>query len=273
MKHLRAAIPARDVYAVAGALLFLALGFGTILLVAKVADVKDGAVLATVLLLPTLLYLLLSGRVSEFRAPGGLAVKLSQVAMGTIPVHGGAGGAAALSYEEVHAVQKGRTESFLKRIRSLTPDDPVVLTLTMGTKAIDGGAAADYARGLTQFPRFRFVAIVDRDGKLVSYMDERAFRHVIESDLIDAQYLLNNIEHENVDAVQAYPGMIRATVSAQTSVADALRAMQAARKSALLVTEDGRVTGIVEGDALANALLLSLVDHVGDAPGTAPSAN
>jgi hypothetical protein len=200
--------------------------------------------------------------VSEFKAPGGLEVKLSEVANETIPVHGGNSGNAALAYEQVREVEKGRSESFLSRIRNLTPDDPVVLTLTLGSEAIDGQAAADYAKGLTQFPRFRFVAIVDRYGRLVSYMEERSFRHVVESDVVDAQYLLNNIQQENASAVVAYPGMIRTTVSPQASIADALRAMETIRKNALLVTEDGRIKGVVERDRLANALLLSVVDHV-----------
>ena len=215
--------------------------------------------LAGLLLLPALLYLLLSGRVSDLKGPGGLEVTLSQAANQSIPVHSSADGGGALSYEQVHEVEKGRTASFIARVRDLTPDDPVVLTLTLGAGPIDGTVAADYARGLTQFPRFRFVAIVDSAGKLVSYMEERAFRHLVESDVVDARVLLDNIEHQDIGAVRTYPGMIVSTVTPRTSVADALREMERLRKDALLVTEDGHVKGIVERDWLANALLLSIV--------------
>jgi hypothetical protein len=261
-KHRRIGIPARDAVALAGSLVFLALGFAAIYLVAKVADVKDGVVLAAILVIPALLYLLLSGRVSEFKGPGGLELKLSVIANSTIPIQGDNGDGAALAYEQVREVEKGRSESFLERIRDLTPDDPVVLTLTLGSGPIDGQAAADYAKGLTQFPRFRFVAILDSYGKLVSYMEERAFRHLIEADVIDAQLLLGNIQQQNIGAVRGYPGMIHSTVSPQTNIADALREMERLRKNALLVSEDGYIKGIVERDRLANALLLSVVEHV-----------
>lgn len=56
-----------------------------------------------------------------------------------------------------------------------------MLTLTLGSGPIDGAAAADYAKGLTQFPRFRFVAILDSHAKLISYMSQSAFRHMIEA--------------------------------------------------------------------------------------------
>src|SRR5947199_228817 len=70
----------------------------------------------------------------------------------------GSGGDIALAYEQVSEVPKGRSESFLERIRTVTPDNPVLFTLKLGSGPINGRDAADYATGLTQFPRFRFVA-------------------------------------------------------------------------------------------------------------------
>src|SRR5947209_647496 len=219
------AIPARDAGALAVALVFLSLGFGAIYAVAKVAGITDGAVLASALLLPAILYLLISGRVSELKGPGGLEISISEVANRSIHVPEN-GGDIALAYEQVRAVEKGRSESFLEHIRSVTPDDPVVFTLTLGSGPIDGQSAADYATGLTQFPRFRFVAVLDSYGKLVCYMDERAFRHLVASNAFDTQRLLNNIESQNIGAVRGYPGMIQTTASPNTSVAEPLRPME-----------------------------------------------
>ena len=55
--------------------------------------------------------------------------------------------------------------------------------------------------------------------------------------------------------------MVVTTVTPGTSIAGMLREMERLRLNALLVTEDGRVKGIVERERLANALLLSLVEH------------
>jgi hypothetical protein len=256
----RASLPARDVVALATALLFVLFGFAAIYITAKVADVKDGAVLAVVLIVPALLYLMLSGRVNELKGPAGLEVRLSEVAKQTIPAHGKDTG--ALAYEELRAVETGRGESFFRRVQDVMPQEPVILTLTLGS-SIDGAAAATYAKGLKQFPRFRFVAIVDSEqhGRLISYMEESAFRHLMDADIVDTQELINNIRQKNVGAIRTFPGMIVTTVTPQHSIADALREMQRLRLSALLVTEQGLVEGIVERDRLANALLLSLIDR------------
>jgi CBS domain-containing protein len=259
---LRRPLP-RDLIALATALLFVVLGFAAIFVVAKVADVKDGAVLAVVLVVPALLYLMLSGRVNELKGPAGLEVRLSEVAHQTIPVPGKDSPEGTLAYEALREVETGRRESFLTRIRDITPEEPVILTLTLGSGSIDGGAVANYARGLAQFPRFRFVAVLDsaEHGNLISYMEERSFRHLIEADIMDAQELLNNIEHKNVGAVRALPGMVVTTVTPQTSIADALREMERLRLNALLVTENSQVIGIVERERLANRLLLSLIEQ------------
>jgi CBS domain-containing protein len=255
-----------ELSALGGAMLFVALGFAAILLVAKVADVRDGTVLAALLLLPALLYLLLSGRVSDLKGPGGLEVQLAKVANQTIPVAGQEQDGAALSYEEVRPVERGRAESFLDRVRNITPSDPVVLTLTVGSGKIDGKVAADYARGLTQFPRFRFVAVLNEDKTLIAYMDESAFRHVIAADVVDAAILLDNIEKKNIGPIRGFTGMITTTVAPGASIADALRTMDAERVAALLVTDGGRIKGIVERDRLANALLLTILDRVSGQP-------
>jgi hypothetical protein len=259
----RPGVPARDLAALATALLFVILGFAAIYVVAQVAEVKDGAVLAVVLVVPALLYLMLSGRVNELKGPAGLEVRLSEVAKQTIPVPGKDSPTGALAYEELREVGAGRRASFLERVRDITPAEPVILTLTLGSHSIDGAAVANYAMALAQFPRFRFVAILDSDehGNLISYMEERVFRHLVEADLIDAQELLNNIEQKNVGAVRAFSGMIVTTVTPEASIADALREMERLRLNALLVTEHHQVKGIVERERLANALLLSLIDN------------
>jgi hypothetical protein len=253
-------IASRELNALAAALLFVALGFAGIFVVAKVADVKNGTVLASLLIIPVLLYLLLSGRVKDLKGPAGLELTLSEVANQRIPLPGHEHGTTELSFEAVSSIEKGRTETFAERVSGIPQEAPVVFTLTLGS-SINGPAAANYARRLTQFPRFKYVAILDSQRKLVSYMDERAFRHMIEAGGLYAQELLNDIERQDVGKVKAFPGMIPYTLTARTSIADALRKMDRTRLNALLVTEEGAINGIVERDRLANALLLSLIDH------------
>ncbi|MGO9900138.1 MAG: CBS domain-containing protein [Solirubrobacteraceae bacterium] len=256
----RSRIANRELNALAAALLFVVLGFAGIFVVAKVAGVKNGTVLAALLIVPALIYLLLSGKVKDLKGPAGFELSLVEVANQRIPLSGFEGGSGKLSYEPVSFIAKGREATFAERTRGISDAAPVVLTFTLGT-TINGPAAANYAKLLTQFRRFKYVAILDSQNKLVSYIDERAFRHMIEADPLYAQELLNDIEHRDVGKVRAFRGMIPYTVTARASIVDTLRKMERTRLDALLVTEEGAIKGIVERDRLANALLLSMIDR------------
>jgi hypothetical protein len=66
---------------------------------------------------------------------------------------------------------------------------------------------------------------------------------------------------KNVGAIRPFPGMVVSTVTPETSIADGPRRMERLRLNAMLVTERGRVKGIVERERFANALLILLVDQ------------
>jgi CBS domain-containing protein len=250
----------RDVIGLVGALLFLLLGFAGIYAVVKVAGERDGTVLVALLVVPAIVYLLLSGRVQDMKGPGGLELTLAQVANEQIPLPDDTNSTRELSFERIAAIAKGRTATLDERIKNIPPGAPVVLTFTLGSE-INGPAAASYARRLTQLRRFRFVAILDTQGKLVSYMEERAFRHTIEAEDPSGMTLINNIRDKHVGEVKAFPGMIVHRVSPRTSIAQALRKMERTHLNALLVIEEGTIVGIAERDHLANTLILSLIDR------------
>jgi CBS domain-containing protein len=258
-------VPRRELLGVAGAVTFLLLGFAAIYIVVKVAGERDGTVLAALLIIPALLYLLLSGQVKDLKGPAGLELTLADVANRSIPLPDEAHDTRQLSFEKIEAVAKGRTATLDERIKKIPQGAPVVLTFTLGSE-INGPAAANYALRLTQLRRFRFVAILDSQGKLVSYMDERAFRHTMAADHPSGMALINNIRDKQVGEVREFPGMIHHKASPRTSIAQALRKMERTHLNALLVIDNGAIVGIAERDHLVNRLLLGLIDRASGSP-------
>jgi CBS domain-containing protein len=250
----------RDVIGLVGALLFLLLGFAGIYAVVKVAGEKDGTVLVALLVVPALVYLLLSGRVQDLKGPGGLELTLAEVANEQIPLPDDTNTTRELSFEKITTIEKGLTTALDDTIQKIPAGAPIVLTFKLGSE-INGPRAASYARRLTQLRRFRFVAIVDTQGKLVSYMEESAFRHTIEAEDPSGMVLINNIREKHVGEVTDFPGMIVNRLSPRTSIAQALRKMERTHLDALLVVEEGKIVGIAERDHLANILILSLIDR------------
>jgi CBS domain-containing protein len=243
-----------------GALLFLVVGFAGIYAVVKVAGEKDGTVLVALLVVPALVYLLLSGRVQDLKGPGGLELTLAEVANEQIPLPDDTNTTRELSFEKIATIEKGETTALDSTIQKIPPGAPVVLTFKLGMD-INGPRAASYARRLTQLRRFRFVAILDAQGKLVSYMEESAFRHTIDAGDTSGITLINNIREKRIEEVRDFPGMIVNRLSPRTSIAQALRKMERTHLNALLVVDEGAIVGIAERDHLANILILSLIDR------------
>jgi CBS domain-containing protein len=253
----------------AGAVAFLLLGFAAIYIVVKVAGERDGTVLAALLIVPAVLYLLLSGQVTDLKGPAGLELVLADVANRNIPLPDETQDPRELAFEKVESVAKGRTATLDERITKIPQGAPVVLTFTLGSE-INGPAAANYALRLTQLRRFRFVAILDSQGKLVSYMEERAFRHTMAAGDQSGFALINNIRDKHVGEVREFPGMILHKVSPRTSIAQALRKMDRTHLNALLVIDKGAIVGIAERDHLVNTLLLGLIDRASGSPRSSP---
>jgi hypothetical protein len=70
----------RSVGPVAGATFFLFVGLGVVWFARKVAHIQDGAVLATFVIVPALLYVVLRGDLAELRGPGGWGATFVRVA-------------------------------------------------------------------------------------------------------------------------------------------------------------------------------------------------
>src|SRR5262249_50891228 len=135
--------------------------------------------LACLLIVPAVVYLVLSGRISELKAPGGLEFKLVQAANETVRT-----GAQGLQVEtipvaELQDVVKGEVSQLQARLQSIDESQPVVFTLVLGSGKYDSWAISQYSAALSQFRSFHTVVFVDKDKHFVACMGARAFRDTL----------------------------------------------------------------------------------------------
>jgi hypothetical protein len=127
----------RDVIGLVGAALFLLVGFAGIYAVVKVAGEKDGTVLVALLVVPALVYLLLSGRVQDLKGPGGLELTLAEVANQEIPLPDDANSTRELSFEKITTIETPSRRC--RRVRRLcSPSSSVRRSTDRGRPAIRG---------------------------------------------------------------------------------------------------------------------------------------
>jgi hypothetical protein len=232
---------------------FLLLGLGVVWFARKVADVHDGAVLASFVVVPALLYVVLRGDLAELRGPGGWQATFVRVARSQVS----AAGEKLDVYEDVQVIEKETMAGLSNRVVALAADQPVLMTMTLGRLYTDADVRG-YLGTLGQFPRFRLVALLKEGGRFVGCISPAELAGLMRTAALSVGFL-NAIAGGNEAEVFRYPGVLRKVLPATATNADALSSMTVHNLGAIaVVDEERRLRGVVEREQLMSRLLLSL---------------
>jgi CBS domain-containing protein len=240
---------ARNRSVVVGAVL-LAVGVGLVALVAKLLDLTNGSVLVVAFLGPLLAYLILTEQLSELGA-GGLNLKFREAARKPVEAS-----VQRVIAEETQTIEKLGVEE-MTRIDALDPEAPVVLTLTLAPRSGEYvfDALQQYLVQLGRHPRFRFVVLLDHDGRVVGYLPRDVAARQLET-LTTAKPLLDAV---NAGRLPRDRGVRTDFLTPESTTEDALSRMTALRVDAMLVRNDeGKLLGITERDEVLARLMLSV---------------
>lgn len=146
-------------------ILFCASGFLAIWIAKKQVGMQQEIAFVAFLILPILIYVIVAGRLLEFKAFGAEA-KFADVAkqsvepgLGTIDP----------SVEETEIVAKEGVAELQKRKDFLDETKPIILTLVSGKKDYHSWALEKYVEILSQCPTFKGSLILDSNGKFIVY--------------------------------------------------------------------------------------------------------
>jgi CBS domain-containing protein len=236
-------------------LFFLGIGIVTIWLLKEALGLSSDSILIAMLVLPMIVFLILSGRISEFKAPGGLEAKFREVARERVSVK-----AEAVPVEDVQALLQ--TQVSLKSIvhvRTPDPSKPLVLLVTLGNpQQYQRTKLLNVLKNYEQHRNFRFVVLRDVNGKLVCYLHPWAFRKLLENKTL-GDHFVNLINSGDIAEVKSFPNIILEKISTNTTNIEALHKMTEHNLEAVLVTnEKDEVIGVCQRDTVISKLLLSL---------------
>lgn len=238
-------------------LIFLGGGFLALWVVKAVLGINADSVFIAMLLLPLIVYLVVSGRISELKTPGGLEAKFRKAAEAIVAPE-----SEKVEPEDVQVPLEGKP--VIQRVIPVKkPDDskPIVMTVTVG-KGKDGYSRAGLFNSVEVFSRYRnfkFVVFLDRENKFVSCMPAWAARSLLQKAALGDEFVqfLNNGE---VNALQQYPGIIQKTITTEMTNLEALEEMTRLNIEALIVIdEEGKLAGVVEREQILSKLMLSLL--------------
>jgi CBS domain-containing protein len=240
-----------DVRAVLWAGVAVAFGIGVVWLVNSEVGIKEGAVLVTVLLLPTAVYFAMSGRLSEISLPGGGGAKFRATA--TAQVEGRIQPIVPIE------VEKGPLASLQELERQLSDDRPQVLTFKFDGRTFNSEVVRMYLDKLMAGRRLTLVVFLDIEEQVIGYISAKRFSALMHS-FGESQDLAERLTTRSRDRKRTVdlPGVLTTTLRIDATNSEALRTMAEHNLDAVLIVDrERRIAGVVERDQLIATMLLA----------------
>jgi hypothetical protein len=233
------------------------LGLLTLWEIANRLKIKGDAIAVLALLFPLLVYLVLSGRLTELSGPGGLNAKFRQAS-------GQPADVAAIEVSEAPlGVEKASIEDLETWLKTSAPDRsrPVLLSLIEG-RAYEGPVFSSYLQRLRgEFSRFVFVNVLDREGKLIVHYPAPVVCAWANSNTSYLINMLNAVLLGDRRILASLPSARTESAGPTMSLSRALAEMRRLQTEFLLVADgSGRPYGVLERGAALSALLAPIAN-------------
>jgi hypothetical protein len=250
----------KSINAILGSILFLVLGF-LILWIAKTKfNIQQDAILVSLILIPVLLYLILSGKLQEFSA-GGVSAKFNDAAQKQI-----------IKDENVEPLQiktlmKGDMrflEGYLAHLSSHTTEY-TALAVILGhdySHNYTNVGLLEYLEKMSRYPNFKFLIVFDQAEAVFAYVPVSRAIQILKAETAEENgrgpFTTAINEGRKTTLLHNYE-LIKPTVLSTDTNLKALEKMTEKKMDALIVTDKNRMLkGLVEREQLLSKLILAM---------------
>ena len=246
----------QEVRAIVISALFLAAGCIVLWFAKTVLGIQGDAVLISLLIIPVLIYVIVSGKLEEFKAPGGVEAKFVKVANESVSA---ASETVKPSREDMQIVLKSSSALLEKKREELNESQPIVMIMELGKGGYGREMALGYLEVLSQFRNFKFVVFVDINKRFLGYMPSWAVKSLLSKHELGEEFI-DVINTGKFSELFRYPGVVTETISTQWTNVEALREMTRRNLEALVVIDENKqLVGVVEREQILSKMMLSLV--------------
>jgi hypothetical protein len=209
--------------------------------------------LLTALVLPAIIYALVTGTLASFTMPGGIEARSAAASESRINLN-----SKTITAEEATIIEKSGIEHLTEALPVFRGANPIMLTLTLGHHGYNPGTLLTYVNALGALPNFKFLVLLDSDHRLVGYMSASVASQLL-SNAQTAALMVNDVSAGLLDELTHFPGVVTKSLASTVSNRDALEVMAQANLDAAVVTDaERRVQGLVERSQVMSTLILAM---------------
>src|SRR5215211_2756442 len=216
-----------------------------------------------VLVMPILIFLIVSGAIGEFRGPGGLQVTFNKVATTSIlemMVKGSVASQVSVGADtKFQRLEPGVTGWDTTRYIDIDENHLSYMVVTFGKGNYTLKDLHDSVEVFYPIRNFEMVLFLTEDERFVGYMPVRTVKQIL-NDPERGQEFVDSINAGSLKLL-SWPGIVSRAVSTVATNTEALREMATHNSPMLVVVNaQGRVVGIVEREQIITKIILALIE-------------
>ncbi len=245
------------IWAIILSILFVGLGILIVAFAIRYAKIEKSPVLVALLIIPIVIYLILTGKIEEFKAPGGLEAKFVLAAQQPVRI---TTPSAEEALQAVQVTPRGEIGELNSKLRSLNPSIPVILTVELG-KSYKREDWLTYLSEILDRAPIAYAALVDNANHLIAHMRVPTVKEILKDFNLGGE-LIRLIGESAADEIIKIPGVDTAIVSIKDPAIDILRMMEQKETSSLIaVDENGKIAGILQKEDVIAQIILNMYEE------------
>jgi hypothetical protein len=210
----------------------------------------------TLLLLPLIFYLIVSGKLQEFQTPL-IGLKLQEAAKLTI-----VNSSISPLIGPIQALDKGGIfdiDYFTTNIEWATP---LILKIKLTDKhEYEYSKMKYYSDKMKKRDQFKFVVFLNEFDELISFMPSYTFIDLFNPNVQYAETFIELLNDKNIEALSRFPHVYSEAFSENTLNTDALKYLEKnSFDSMLIVDKRKRIIGIVNREKIISDMILKIAD-------------
>lgn len=232
----------------------------------------DSALISVLLIAPIFIFIILSGRLSEFSAPGGWNAKFVEVASKNINT----GKDSIVEIEAISQEAKGNQDNLPKALGKISRKSirPFAIEITIGEADRYGGIPLEiWIENFLLHPNFKLVLFVDKSGAYVGHIPKESLVTLVIKGHSNNQFsrgsyqqtleeMVSSINKNDISRLKEYSFFVSQRIFEGWSNAKALKFMIEERLDfSVVVDPQNKVKGILEKDSIIGKMILSLIDE------------
>lgn len=246
----------KDIEAIVISCLFVLLTIGSMWTVRKFLKIKGDVSLTAVVLIPPVVYAIVSDRLKAFKGPGGIEATFSEVANKNVSIKANSIESSDVRFINT-VVKEGAALTTLVK-SSIDESEPTVLCLRLGENSYSKDAVKEYINSLNQFRNFKFVVFRNLSEEVEAYITQWELNNLLDTPGLGNAFI-EIIKEGDLGKLLSYPNVFNKTVSISTTNVQALRILTQNHLEAIVVVdEDKKLEGVVEREQLLSKMILAL---------------